>query len=72
MNNILEQYCLNEKSNGLILLSMPTGFGKTYNVLNFIYNHYQEFNAQGRKILFITNLKKNLPVYSLKKRFILG
>ncbi|CAA9892596.1 hypothetical protein METHB2_740019 [Candidatus Methylobacter favarea] len=69
MRKILEHYCLSEHSNGLLLLSMPTGFGKTYNVLNFIYEHYQEFSAQGRKILFITNLKKNLPISELRNRF---
>ena len=69
MQKILEQYCLPEGSKGLLLLSMPTGSGKTYTVLNFIYTYYREFAAQGRKILYITNLKKNLPAEDLKKRF---
>ena len=51
-------------------MSMPTGFGKTHNVLNFIYSNYQAFNAQGRKIFFVTSLKKNLPIDSLKERFV--
>lgn len=49
---------------------MPTGYGKTYNVLKFIYSNYEEFAAQNRKILFITNLNKNLPINELKERFI--
>ncbi|OUL37248.1 hypothetical protein BV372_03225 [Nostoc sp. T09] len=69
MEKILKEYC-KQANSGLLLLSMPTGFGKTYNVLNFIYSNYQEFAAQHRKIIFITNLKKNLPVDELQERFI--
>ncbi len=69
MKEILQKYCL-ESELGLLLLSMPTGFGKTYRVLEFIYNYYQTFKEKGRKIIFITNLKKNLPSDELKQRFI--
>ncbi|MGI2902004.1 hypothetical protein [Tolypothrix sp. VBCCA 56010] len=69
MEQILNEYC-KQFNPGLLLLSMPTGYGKTYNVLNFIYYNYEEFAAQNRKILFITNLKKNLPINELKERFI--
>ncbi len=69
MQEILEQHCLDEGATGLLLLSMPTGFGKTHNVLDFIYNHYKDFAKQQRKIFFITNLKKNLPFLELKERF---
>lgn len=69
MINILEKYCLDNSENGLLLLSMPTGFGKTYNVINFIYDNYEKFSSQNRKIFFITNLKKNLPYSDLKKKF---
>ncbi|MCL1468738.1 hypothetical protein [Argonema galeatum] len=69
MEQILNEYC-KQFNPGLLLLSMPTGSGKTYNVLNFIYSNYEEFAAQNRKILFITNLKKNLPIDELKERFI--
>ena len=71
MKEILNEYCT-QPNHGLLLLSMPTGSGKTYNVLNFIYSNYKEFAAQSRKILFITNLKKNLPIDELKKSFING
>lgn len=70
MLSVLEEYCLAESARGLLLLSMPTGSGKTYNVLNFIHKHYAEFAAQKRKILFVTNLKKNLPVKDLQQRFL--
>ncbi|MBD2387058.1 hypothetical protein [Cylindrospermum sp. FACHB-282] len=71
MEEILNEYC-KLSNTGLLLLSMPTGFGKTYNVLNFIYSNYKEFAAQKRKIFFITNLKKNLPDKELRDRFIKG
>ena len=69
MKKLLEEYCQNQCDPGLLLLSMPTGSGKTHQVLNFIHTHYKEFAAQNRKMLFVTNLKKNLPVEDLKKRF---
>ncbi|WP_155746873.1 hypothetical protein [Scytonema sp. UIC 10036] len=69
MEEILNEHCTQSHS-GLLLLSMPTGFGKTYNVIKFLYSNYKEFAAQKRKIIFITNLKKNLPVEELKKYFI--
>lgn len=69
MEDILNRYC-QKSDRGLLLLSMPTGFGKTYNVLNFIYSNYQEFAQQNRKIIFITSLKKNLPINEFKNRFI--
>jgi hypothetical protein len=69
MQEILNKYC-KPNNHGLLLLSMPTGFGKTYNVLKFIYDNYHEFADQKRKIIFITNLKKNLPIQELRERFI--
>ncbi len=69
MQEILEKHCLDENANGLLLMSMPTGFGKTHNVLEFIYKNYKDFVAQNRKIFFLTNLKKNLPYLELRERF---
>ena len=40
MKEILQKYCNIECETGLLLLSMPTGFGKTHNVLDFIYENY--------------------------------
>ncbi|PLX98983.1 MAG: hypothetical protein C0622_11115, partial [Desulfuromonas sp.] len=70
MKNILEEYCLPDYMKGLLLMSMPTGFGKTHNVMDFIFENYPTLESQGRKIIFITNLKKNLPTEDLKKRFV--
>ncbi|MEI6429073.1 MAG: DEAD/DEAH box helicase family protein, partial [Pseudanabaena sp. ELA607] len=68
ISQILDEYCT-KSPQGLFLLSMPTGFGKTHNVLDFIYRNYRDFANQGRKIFFVTNLKKNLPSRNLEERF---
>lgn len=66
MQKILKDFCLSGKNNGLLLLDMPTGTGKTHNVLQFIYENYNRIEG---KIFFITNLKKNLPIDDLKNKF---
>lgn len=67
MKEILKNHC--NHSNGLLLFSPPTGSGKTYNVLEWIYNNYKTYCTDGKKIFFITNLKKNLPDGELRERF---
>lgn len=68
MKDIIKQFCL-EKDKGLFLLDMPTGFGKTYNVLEFIANNYDSPDFEDKKFFFITTLKKNLPEAELRERF---
>lgn len=68
MEDIIKQFCL-EKEKGLLLLDMPTGFGKTYNVLEFIANNYNLPEFADKKFFFITTLKKNLPEIELKEKF---
>lgn len=63
MQKILKKYC--HYKNGLFIFPLPTGIGKTYHVLEYILNNYKE----NRKIFFITNLKKNLPLEDLKSKF---
>ncbi len=59
MIELLNKYCLNNTNDtGLLLLDMPTGTGKTYNVLQFIKSYLRQNND--KKIFFITTLKKNL------------
>ena len=70
VGKILENYCQLEPSkeedkNGLFLLDIPTGMGKTHHVLDYIFYHYK----QNRNIFFVTNLKKNLPEAELRERF---
>ncbi|AGC75849.1 hypothetical protein LX97_00533 [Nonlabens dokdonensis] len=67
MIKILENHCTPE--NGLLLFDPPTGSGKTYNVLKWIFENYKEYCKEGRKIFFITNLKKNLPIQDLREDF---
>ncbi len=59
---------VNDKENGLFLLDLPTGFGKTTAVLDFIENFVKNESNNQRKIFFITNLKINLPCDKLKER----
>lgn len=67
MRKILEKFCNNkEMSNGLLLIDMPTGTGKTYKVAEYIANNYEKIEG---KIFFVTQLKKNLPEDELRKCF---
>jgi len=63
VDQILEKYAVHPT--GLFLLNLPTGFGKTYEVLQYILRHYED----DRPIFFITNLKKNLPFDELGLMF---
>lgn len=47
---------------------MPTGSGKTYTIQEYIHHHIHTLKSNNRKIIFITPLKKNLPLDDLKKR----
>lgn len=69
MYTILKNYCNNENENGLFLLDMPTGYGKTYSVLKYIYDATLEEANSKRRFFFITTLKKNLPINDLKSHF---
>lgn len=69
MKNIIKDYCENDKhENGLFLLDMPTGSGKTHFVLDFIVDYVK--NDGPKRIFFITNYIKNLPIDELKERFL--
>lgn len=58
MDQLLKKYCLNDNANGLMLLDMPTGIGKTHNVVQFIKEYLRSNPA--RKVFFVTTLKKNV------------
>ena len=67
MLNILDKFCNNKDiENGLLLIPMPTGFGKTHNVLKYIVENYDKVEG---KIFFTTTLKKNLPYDQLREMF---
>lgn len=59
MQELLNRYCLdNANDTGLLLLDLPTGTGKTYNVIQFIKSYLKQ--NHDKKIFFVTTLKKNL------------
>ena len=68
MQKAIENFCQKRK-NGLFLLDMPTGFGKTYNVLEFIAENCDTKEYKDTKFFFVTTLKKNLPFEDLRERF---
>ena len=69
MYNIIKNYVENEATNGLILIDMPTGSGKTYSAIEYIFDACSNENNKSRKYIFVTTLKKNLPYEDLKVRF---
>lgn len=68
MKQSIYKFCHTCES-GLFLLDMPTGFGKTYSVLDFIADYYDSPEFADTKFFFITTLKKNLPDEQLRKHF---
>lgn len=66
--DILNNYCQieNPTQSGLLLLDLPTGFGKTYAVQKYIADNYQKTD---KKIIYITDLKKNLDFEEMKRKF---
>lgn len=53
---------------GLLAFESPTGFGKTYSASEAIAEYSHEENSN-RKIIFLTPMKKNLPMGDLKKMY---
>lgn len=57
-----------KKGNGMYLCQLPTGYGKTYSIVQHMIGCVTGMAPQ-EKIVYITPLKKNLPVEELKKAF---
>lgn len=68
MKEIIQRFVNNDKSSGLILVDMPTGSGKTYSAVEYMYDVCRE-EIKDRRILFITTQKKNLPYSDLRDKF---
>ena len=67
MKQTLDKFISNN-TNGIILLDSPTGFGKTYNVIQIIKDFIQGKSHQDlERIFFVTNLRTNLPYEDLDK-----
>ena len=69
MYSVIKNYCENEMTNGLFLMDLPTGFGKTHNVIQYIFEASIKPENKEKKYFFITNLKKNLPEKQLRNLF---
>ncbi|MBQ8928376.1 MAG: hypothetical protein IJ055_08925 [Oscillospiraceae bacterium] len=69
MYQAIKTYCESGGSAGLFLMDMPTGFGKTYSVLRYIFDACQLEENRERRYFFITPLKKNLPIQELRAHF---
>lgn len=70
MYTAIKNYCNNGTTNGLFLLDMPTGYGKTYSVLKYIYEASLNESNNKKRFFFITTLKKNLPIEDLRAWFV--
>ena len=68
MKKIIQKFIECGTSNGLLLLDMPTGSGKTFSVLQYISESILKQKAT-TKYFFITTLKKNLPEDELRNHF---
>ena len=65
---VTKRFCEYGPKAGLFLLEPPTGSGKSYSVINYIYDSVMDGEHQGVKYIFITGLKKNLEE-SFRKKF---
>lgn len=69
MYETIKKFCENDLTNGLFLMDLPTGFGKTHNVIQYIFDATCEEKNKDKKFFFVTNLKKNLPEKQLRELF---
>lgn len=58
-----------ENSEGLVLAPLPTAIGKTYSACQAIAELVKDGYTAGKKILFVTPLKKNLPERDMRIAF---
>lgn len=66
MKEIIKRFCEENTSNGLLLLQMPTGFGKTYQMIGYLFEVLKRTDTS-KKYFYLTSLKKNLPYGQLEK-----
>lgn len=69
MYNVIKRFSESDTTNGLMLIDMPTGSGKTYSAIKYIFDSCLQKENEKRKYIFVTTLKKNLPVKDLRQRF---
>lgn len=68
MKELIKKFIYNSDSNGLLLVDMPTGLGKSTNVRKFMREYIDNLDNK-KKILYITGLKKNLEEETFVKEF---
>ena len=66
MNNIIKEIC-SWYDTGLTLINCPTGFGKTYNVIDVIADSVMNEGID-KRIIFISSQIKNLPTNELREK----
>lgn len=67
LKDVISRYAASQPRNGLLLLTLPTGFGKTHHVLQYIAAQIKTEEGPAQNTWFATTLKKNLPTDKLKK-----
>ena len=65
MRDLLRKYIKDGNENGLYLLPFPTGFGKSYEVVQYIAKEYKDLE-DNKHIFFLTSNLNNLPIKDLK------
>lgn len=66
MKNIIDKY-INKMQNGLFLLDAPTGYGKTWSVIQYINGKIIEEPNSFNHIFYVTNMKKNIDMDNFQK-----
>ena len=61
MKKILNTY-INKMRNGLLLLDAPTGYGKTWAVIQYINQKLNNELDSFNHIFYVTNMKKNIDI----------
>lgn len=70
LEQIIESYAFDKmQDNGLLLIPLPTGAGKSYTIFSFIHNVLVK-KKTNKKIIFVTSLKKNLQIDELESKFL--
>ena len=52
MYNVIKRFAESEAGNGLMLIDMPTGSGKTYSAIEYIFNACLKEENKNRKYIF--------------------
>ena len=53
MYDIIKRYVDNENKNGLMLIDMPTGSGKTYSAIKYIFDACMDPQNKDRKYIMV-------------------